>query len=476
MTRRALVVVLLLLGLLIPASAPAAPEGQLTWAVHVSIAPTWFDPAETPGIITPYMFLYALHDAMLKPMPGNPQAPSLAESWSVSKDGLTYDFILRKGAKFHNGEPVTAEDVKFSYERYKGAAAKSLKDRVAGVETPDPGRVRFRLKAPWPDFLTFYTSATGAGWIVPKKYVEKIGDDGYKKSPVGAGPYEFVSFTPGIELVLEAFEAYWRKTPSIKRLVFRVVPEDTTRLAMLKRGEADIAYSVRGALAEELVRTPGLKLATLVLPANQWLVFTDQWDPKSPWSDHRVRLAANLAIDRKAINQAETLGHSRMTGSMIPQEFEFGWVAPLYPYDPAKAKQLLAEAGYPNGFDGGEYTSDVAYGSVGERRSPATGRSWAFACSSGRSSAWPSSPSTGRRSSGTSSRAAPPPSATPPPASRPSCTRRGFSPTEAIRTSTGSSTSRRRSWTGRSARRSCTRSSSWSTRRSCTRQSGSSGG
>jgi peptide/nickel transport system substrate-binding protein len=291
--------------------------------------------------------------------------PSLAESWSQSKDGLTYEFVLRKGARFHNGEPVTAEDVKFSYDRYKGAAAKSLKDRVAAVEA-EAGRVRFRLKEPWPDFLTFYTSATGAAWIVPKKYVEKIGDDNFKKSPVGAGPYKFVAFTPGVELVLEAFDAYWRKTPSIKRLVFRVVPEDTTRLAMLKRGEADIAYSVRGALAEELQRTPGLKLATLVLPANQWLVFADQWEPKSPWSDRRVRLAANLAMDRKAINQAETLGHSRLTGSMIPQEFEFAWKVEPHPFDPAKAKQLLAEAGYPNGFEGGEYFSDVAYGSVAE--------------------------------------------------------------------------------------------------------------
>jgi len=97
----------LLVGLLVPALAAAGPEGQLTWAVHVSIAPTWFDPAETRGIITPYMFLYALHDAMLKPMPGNPQAPSLAESWSVSKDGLTYEFVLRAGAKFHTGEPVS---------------------------------------------------------------------------------------------------------------------------------------------------------------------------------------------------------------------------------------------------------------------------------------------------------------------------------------------------------------------------------
>ena len=117
---------------------------------------------------------------------------------------------------------------------------------------------------PWPDFLTFYSSASGAGWIVPKKYVEKVGDEGFKKAPIGAGPYKFVSFTPGVELVLEAFEGYWRKTPSVKRLVFKVIPDESTRLAALKRGEVDIAYSIRGELAEELQQTPGLALKPTV--------------------------------------------------------------------------------------------------------------------------------------------------------------------------------------------------------------------
>src|SRR3989454_8392067 len=174
--------------------AAAAPEGQLTWGFHISLAPTWFDPAETLGIITPFMVMYALHDALAKAMPGNPTAPSLAESWQVSSDGRVYDFKLRSGVKFHNGDTLTSEDVKFSFERYKGASAKAIHDRVAAVETPDPLHVRFRLKNPWPDFMTFYTAASGAGWIVPKKYVEKVGDDGYKKAPVGAGPYKFVSF------------------------------------------------------------------------------------------------------------------------------------------------------------------------------------------------------------------------------------------------------------------------------------------
>ncbi len=324
------------------ASVGAAPEGEVTWAVHVSLAPAWFDPAETPAVITPFMMLYALHDALVKPMPGNPMTPSLAESWSVSRDGLAYDFVLRKGVKFHNGDPVTAEDVKFSLERYRGGAASTLKARVAGVEVVDPHRVRIRLKQPWPDFMTFYaTPATGAAWIVPKRYVERVGDDGFKKAPVGAGPYRFVSFNPGVELVLEANESYWRKTPSVKRLVFRSVPDDTTRLAMLKRGEADIAYSIRGPLAEELRRTPGLTLKATSPTFTEWINFTEQWDPKSPWHDRRVRLAANLAIDRKAINDAEYLSFARISASIIPHAFEFFWPPPLYPHDPAQARKLL---------------------------------------------------------------------------------------------------------------------------------------
>jgi peptide/nickel transport system substrate-binding protein len=345
----------------------AGPDGQLTWGVHISLAPTWFDPAETPGIITPFMVLYALHDAMLKPMPGKPLAPSLAESWSASEDGLTYDFVLRKDAKFHNGDPVTAEDVKFSFQRYRGTSHELLKERVAAVETPDARRVRFKLKEPWADFTVFYGTATGAGWIVPRKYVEKVGDDGFKKAPIGAGPYKFVSFTPGVELTLEAFEGYWRKAPSVKRLVFKVIPDEATRLAALKRGEVDIVYSIRGELAEELRATPGLTLKPAVAQGTFWLAFVDQWDAKSPWHDERVRKAASLAIDRKGINQALTLGYSRLTGNpFVPDTFDYYWQPPAPVYDQAQAKKLLADAGFANGFDAGDYYCDAAYSNVGE--------------------------------------------------------------------------------------------------------------
>jgi len=346
-----------------PVPAAAAPEGALTWAVHITLAPTFFDPAETPGLITPFMVLFAMHDALVKPMPGQPMAPSLAESWSLSKDGLTYEFVLRKGARFHNGEPVTAEDVRYSFTRYKGANNKTLKERVTSVEAVDDRRVRFRLKQPWPDFMTFYaTPATGAAWIVPKKYVEQVGADGFKKAPIGAGPYKFVSFKPGVELVLEAFEGYWRKTPAVKTLTLRTIPDESTRLAALKRGEVDIAYSITGALAEELKRTQKLTLVPTYIPFTSWLHPSEQWDPKSPWHDVRVRRAANLAIDRDAINQAAYLGLAKVTSSIIPHKMEYFWQPPAPKFDPARAKKLLAEAGYANGFDAGELSGDTVYG------------------------------------------------------------------------------------------------------------------
>ena len=350
----------------LPRIAWSAAPDQLTWGVHVSLSPTWFDPADTQGLITPFMLLYALQDALVKPLPGNVLTPSLAESFTASEDGLTYDFVLRQGVTFHNGDPVTSEDVKFSFHRYRGASHDLLASRVAAVETPDPRHVTFKLKEPWPDFLTFYCIATGAGWIVPKKYVEKVGDSGYKQAPVGAGPYKFVSFNPGVELVLEANQNYWRKKPSVKRVVLRVIQEEATRLAALKRGEVDIIYSIRGELAQELKQTPGLTLKPVYPPAPFWLAFNSQWDPKSPWHDERVRKAASLAIDRSNINQALTLGFSKLTGSLIPDSFDYFWQPPAPQHDPAQARQLLAAAGHANGFDGGPYYCDSSYANVAE--------------------------------------------------------------------------------------------------------------
>src|SRR5437870_6332164 len=144
--RTASIALLSLLGLCLwsgKVNAQGPPDGQLTIAFDASIAPTFLDPAETPGIGTPFVFLYALHDALIKPLPGNDMAPCLAESWKESPDGLVYEVKLREGLKFHNGDPFTAADVKFSFQRYRGAAAKLVHDRVQAVEIIDPARVRF---------------------------------------------------------------------------------------------------------------------------------------------------------------------------------------------------------------------------------------------------------------------------------------------------------------------------------------------
>jgi peptide/nickel transport system substrate-binding protein len=348
-----------------PLAAQTRPEGEMRYALYVTLAPAWFDPGESVvGVITPFWVLYAIHDAMVKPMPGERFATSLAESWTVSEDQRTYSFTLRPGLQFHNGDPFIAEDVKFSFQRAKAAL---LHQKVKEVVIIDPTHVQFVLHEPWPDFMTFYgTFASGAGWILPKAYMEKVGGDEFKRHPVGLGPYRFVSNKPGVELVMEAFEGYWRKVPSVKRLVFKSIPEPTTRLAMLKRDEVDVAYLLDGSLAEEVKRDPKLKLAFSGGIGTFYLDFFDMWDPKSPFADQRVRKAASLAIDRNAISEAETLSASPPTGNIVPPGFEFALKIDPDPYDPSRAKQLLAEAGYPNGFDAGDLYPWPPYFSAGE--------------------------------------------------------------------------------------------------------------
>src|SRR5438105_3678083 len=136
----------LLASLLVFATPPAGaqtPTSEVAVSFHVTIAPAWFDPSTAPPQITPFGVLYAVHDALVRPLPGQKMGPSLAESWKESPDGLTYEFKLRRGLKFHNGEPVTADDVKFSFDRYQGAGAKELNLHVRQVEMIDPLTVRF---------------------------------------------------------------------------------------------------------------------------------------------------------------------------------------------------------------------------------------------------------------------------------------------------------------------------------------------
>jgi peptide/nickel transport system substrate-binding protein len=183
---------------------------------------------------------------------------------------------------------------------------------------------------------------------------------------VGAGPFKFVSFTPGIELILEVFGDYWRKAPQVKRLIMRSIPDETTRAAAVKTGEVDAAYLFVGPVAEDLKRSPGVRVVAPLLYGIYWLDFLDQWDPKSPWHDRRVRQAASLVIDRNAINQAEMLGLGKAAGAFVPPEFDFALRLDPPAFDPKKAKQLMVEAGYPNGFDAGDLTPLPPYTTVAE--------------------------------------------------------------------------------------------------------------
>jgi peptide/nickel transport system substrate-binding protein len=360
---------ILAIALLLLAAGPAmaTQPGQAVMAWHVTIAPTWLDPSTAPPQITPFGILYAIHDAMVRPLPNQKMGNSLAESWRESPDGLAYEFKLRRGLKFHNGDPITSDDVKFSYERYKGAGAKELQARVRQVDIVDPLTIRFVLKEPWPDFMTFYgTTATAAGLVVPKKYITQVGDEGFRKHPIGAGPYKFVSHTPGVDITLEAYPGYWRHTPHVKRLVMKSVPEGTTRAALLKTGEADIAVALDGQDAENIKRDSRLQIVPSRHASINWIEFADQWDPKSPWADRRLRLAVNHALNRKAINDAACLGHCPPTGVIIPRVMDFALQVEPLAYDPARAKQLVAEAGYPNGFDAGDLVPIPPFFTTGE--------------------------------------------------------------------------------------------------------------
>ena len=360
----------LALTLLLAAASPAAaqqPAGQLTVAFHVTIAPSWFDPSAAPPQITPFGVLYAIHDALVRPYPPHKMGPSLAESWKESPDGRVYEFKLRRNLKFHNGDPLTAEDVKFSYERYKGAGAKEVQARVQQVEVVDPLTVRFHLKEPWPDFMTFYgTTATALGIVVPKKYLTQVGDEGFLKHPIGAGPYKFVSHKPGVEVAREANQAYWRKVPHVKSLILKSVPETTVRAVMLKTGEADIVAALDGPDAEDIQKTPRMQIVASKHASIFWIDMTEQWDPKSPWHDKRVRLAATHALNRQAINEAAFLGLAPPAGVIVPRVMEFALQVEAPAFDPKKSKQLLAEAGYPNGLDAGEMAAIPGFPTVAE--------------------------------------------------------------------------------------------------------------
>jgi len=350
-----------------PAAVQPGAKGKFVEAWNTSLSPAWWDPQENPPQITPYNFQLAMHDALVKHMPGKTFAPSLAESYEIAPDFKSATFKLRQGIKFHDGSPVTPDDVKFTYEQYRGANAKILHDKLDKIDAPDDRTIKFLFKEPFVDFLMIYGSpASGAGWIVPKAYYEKVGKDGFKTAPIGAGPYRFVRQQSGTELEVEAFGDYWRKSPSVKTILFQGVPDTATRFAVLKTGQADAAYAIQGELFDTMRQDPNLR--TIAIQGNPtWLEMMSLDSPDHPLKDIRVRQAVSLAIDRKAINDAELGGMSSIGGTWVPPDWPGAIDRPVPPTDIAQAKKLLADAGVANGFEISTVTPLPPYFSWAER-------------------------------------------------------------------------------------------------------------
>jgi peptide/nickel transport system substrate-binding protein len=342
-----------------PAAAPSVapvvsrgePKGKFTEAYQAAISPSWFDPGENPPQVTPYNFCYALHDAMVKHMPGQLFAPCLAESYEIPPDFKSATFKMRPGVKFHDGSPVTPEDVKFTFENYRGASATILKEKVDRIDLPDDRTVKFVFKEPFLDFLMVYGSpASGAGWIVPKAYYEKVGKNGFINAPIGAGPYRFVKQTVGQEVEMEAFTDYWRKTPATKTIVFKGIPEISTRVALLKTGEVDAAHQMQGELLQALRKEGQYRLAG-VRSSAIWLELGSLDRPDHPLKDVRVRKALSLLLDRQAISDNRLDGLAPLEGNWIPEDWQGAITRPSPPYDVAQARQLMADAGVGDGYE-----------------------------------------------------------------------------------------------------------------------------
>lgn len=345
-----------------------APRGKMTLAWHTNIAARWLDPQQHDGTASPDNFTFALHDALIKNFREvRYDHLALADKFEFAEDAKSATFRLRPGIKFHDGTPVTPQDVKWSFETYSGAWSAVCKERLDGIDLVDDRTIKFNFKVPFLDFpiLLGTGNVCGAGWVVPQKYYERVGRSAFMQKPIGAGPYRLANQQAGIKLEFEAVDGYYRPI-HIKQLTMLAVPEAATRVAMLENGEADIIYNVPGELIGRVKENKKLTLAP-VLSGNWWLAFPGFQDPKNPFHDKRVRQAVSLAVDRDAINQAECDGMGKVGGNWINDDVEYGMDWPKFVKDVAKARQLMAEAGFPNGFNVDWVTPVPNYYSRGER-------------------------------------------------------------------------------------------------------------
>ena len=277
--------------------------------------------------------------------------PALAESYEVSDDGLEYTFHLRQGVTFHNGEPFNADSVVFSWNRYISPDLE-WSERWAmadNVEKIDDYTVKITTNEPKP--LLLRTIATS--WaMVPPKYFEEVGDVQFGQAPVGTGPFMFVEWVQGDHVTLKANPDYWREGyPKVAEIIFRPIPESATRVAAIQTGEVDIVGRLSSEEAQSLLGVPGVQVISYPVSRVYYVAFNNiTTGVGEPTEDPKVRQAMNYAVDVQAIIDSLFSGYAkRSTGYVATGELGYGVVEP-FPYDPEKAKALLAEAGYPNGF------------------------------------------------------------------------------------------------------------------------------
>ena len=293
-------------------------------------------------------------DSLVSVTPEQKYIPGLAKSWKVSPDWKYVDFNLRDDVTFHNGDPFTAEDVKFSLESHmrrdlrfwlRRLYVKNIKD----IEIINPYQIRLHLNEPWPWMFTNFWYHTA---MIPKKYREKVGDDQFAEKPVGTGPFTWESYKQDVFFKLRAVKQHFRKTPEIETLTVRFVPDGSTRMAMLKAGEADIVEIDRTNIPM-VTSDPKLKLYLNKYSQGFGLWYCDLVfpDEPSPFHDIRVRQAASMAIDREMLCKKVFFGGAEPIRDYVsPMTLGYDPNAPADTYDPEKAKELLTAAGYAKGF------------------------------------------------------------------------------------------------------------------------------
>ena len=348
------------------------PSGTLTVAQHFALDPGWLNPQTHSYVLTQQKYDYLVHDALIKTMPHGLATYSLAEHAEQTVDYKQAAFRLRPDLKFQDGTPLTTADVKWTYENFKGAYAKIFHDKLDHIKIVDDRTIVFNFKDPFLEFMTLYNGGvSGISWIVPRQYYEKVGSDGFKTRPIGAGPFKLVSQQAGQQMVFEAWEDYWRRTPATKTIVVKGIRDPASRLAGLQTGELDLAYGMTGKLLPRVMADKNLRWDKN-FTAPWYLLFPGYNDSGSPFQDKRVRQAVSLAINRTFLSKLESQGIGIPWGNWINAENHDalrgdGKDLPVPEYNPAKAKQLLAEAGFPNGFDFDWYVPFVPYFDMGER-------------------------------------------------------------------------------------------------------------